>query len=73
VKWYGERRLTDLYLSLSASCGKALARLARSDPAERAEVPNQSRLYLTRMGFLQDQAHRREAKRILGGDWRQCP
>ena len=73
VRWHAERRLSDLYLSLSAPCGRALARLERSSPTERQEVPSSSRLYLARMVFLQDDSNRREAKRIMGGDWRQCP
>ena len=73
VKWYGERRLSDLYLSLSASCGRALARLEQIDPIERQEMPTSSRLYLARMIFLQDDSNGREAKRIMRGDWRQCP
>lgn len=67
VKWYGEKRLSDLYLALSASCGETLRRLGNS---ERLEVPSQSRLYLARLAFLQDKSNLREAKRIMGEDWR---
>lgn len=73
IKWYGERRVNDLYLSLSASCGNALSILTKRYPSERLEVPSQARLYLTRLQFSKNKTNIAAAKRIFQGDWRQCP
>lgn len=70
-RWYNERSLSELYLSLSASCTTALNRLSVSHPSEREELPGRNRLYLARVCFCQDIQLLRAAKQILRGDWRQ--
>lgn len=77
VRWHQASKLSDLYLSLSYSCFKALAILARSkdrsDLDERRLLPSAARLYLLRSEFVNDVSRMKKAQEILQSDWReQC-
>lgn len=65
--WYQATKITPLYLSLSKSCGKALAKL---DDDERSLLPKSTALYLIRIRFLAEQDIK-VIKAIFGDDWRE--
>lgn len=70
VLWYQASKLSPLYLSLSRSCGKAIAKLAKIDPHERLMLPKSTELYRIRTRFLADQTNKQQAQQILENDWR---
>ena len=70
VQWVQASRISPLYLALSRSCGKALARLAMSHAEERKFLPKTTTLYMLRSDFLEDATNVEQAKRIFGPDWR---
>lgn len=70
VKWYKASKISKLYLSLSKSCGKAMARLNISYPEERLILPSTTSLYMLRSEFIEDANNLRCVKRILGNEWR---
>jgi hypothetical protein len=71
VKWVQASRISRLYLALSRTCGKALARLSRTHPEEREILPKTTTLYMLRSEFIEDAGNAINAKRILGKDWRE--
>jgi hypothetical protein len=71
VKWVQASRISRLYLALSKTCGKALARLAKSHPEEREILPKTTMLYMLRVEFTEDASNITQTKRILGSDWRE--
>lgn len=71
VKWVQASRISRLYLALSKTCGKALARLARTHPEEREILPKTTTLYMLRTEFIEDAGNVTNTKRILGNDWRE--
>jgi len=68
--WYKATQLSELYLALSASCSKSLARLNLARPQERNLLPSAAELYIIRGRFLNDSGNARKAKEIFGTDWR---
>lgn len=70
VQWVQASRISPLYLSLSRTCGQALARLAKLHPDERALLPKTTTLYMLRANFLEDVGNVELAKQIFGSDWR---
>lgn len=71
TKWYQSSKISRLYLSLSKSCGKAMARLAKSHPEERELLPKTTTLYMIRVEFLENENNVTLAKRIMKSDWRE--
>lgn len=68
--WYEASKISPLYLSLSRSCGLALAKLDEQRPDERIILPSTSSLCGIRTSFLKDNSNRTQARRIFGDDWR---
>lgn len=68
--WYQASKITPLFLALSKQCGKAIARLARTDPDERLLLPKSTNLYKLRTEFLDDDFNKHQAKQLFGSDWR---
>lgn len=72
--WVQATKISPLYLSLSKSCGKALARLAKQHPHERNMLPKSTELFRIRSRFLDDLENKKRSKIILERDWRDlCP
>lgn len=71
TQWIQASRISRLYLALSKTCGKALARLARTHPEEREIHPKTTKLYMLRSEFIGDAGNVTQVKRILGPDWRE--
>jgi hypothetical protein len=71
TQWVQASRVSRLYLALSRSCGKALARLAKTHPEEREILPKATTLYLLRSEFIEDAGNVANMKQILGPDWRE--
>lgn len=69
--WYQASRLPPLYLALSSSCRKALARLNRDCPDERGMLPRHTELHLLREEFLKDAGNLKQARDIFAQDWRE--
>lgn len=69
--WFQASRVSSLYLALSRSCSKALARLNRDYPDERGLLPRAAELYLLREDFLKDQGNLTQAREIFAQDWRE--
>lgn len=65
VKWYRAGKITDLFLSLSRTAGKAIRRLPED---EREHLPTSVRLYLMRDHFLMQPENRKRALAILKED-----
>tara|TARA_R110000751_G_scaffold15863_2_gene50988 strand:- start:549 stop:1232 length:684 start_codon:yes stop_codon:yes gene_type:complete len=65
VKWYQASKLSELYLSLSKSCGRAIKRV-NGDEVEM--LPSATRLYKIRNKFYQDVSNQKRSKEILGKD-----
>ena len=66
VKWYQASKLSELYLSLSKSCGRTIEKLENTD--ERDLLPSATRLYKIRNHFYQDVSNQKRSKEILGRD-----
>lgn len=74
VLWYQASKISPLYLSLSRSCGRAMARLAKIDQDERSFLPKSTKLYLTRTKFIADSSNKQQAIKLFKDDWRElCP
>lgn len=71
VIWYQASKLSPLFLSLSRSCGKAMAKLAKQDQHERGLLPKSTELYRIRSQFLEDLNNKKQAHNILQDDWRE--
>lgn len=69
--WYEANKLSALYISLSKSCCKALARLKKKGFPERDLLPKVTDLYKLRYDFLKDVNNLKQARSILGDDWRE--
>lgn len=69
VIWNQANKLPPLYISLSKSCCKALARLKDED--ERNLLPSVIDLYRLRSGFTEDTNCLKHARSIFGRDWRE--
>lgn len=69
--WFQASRISPLYLALSRSCSKALARLNRDSQDERGLLPKVTELYLLREEFLKDQGNCSQAREIFEQDWRE--
>lgn len=69
--WFQASRITPLYLALSRSCSKVLARLNRDYPDERGLLPRQTELYILWQEFLKDQGNLNQARDIFEQDWRE--
>jgi len=66
VKWHQASKLSELYLSLSKSCGRAIKKLENTN--ERKLLPSMARLYKIRNNFYQDVSNQKRSKEILGKD-----
>jgi hypothetical protein len=71
VKWVNASKISRLYLALSKTCGKALARLGKSHPDERMLLPKTTTLYMLRSEFIEDSENLKNVKKVLGNDWRE--
>lgn len=69
--WFQASRISPLYLALSRSCSKALARLNRDHPEERELLPRATEIYLLREEFLKDKGNCSQAREIFEQDWRE--
>lgn len=69
--WFQASRISPLYLALSRTCSKALARLNRDFQDERGLLPKTTELYLLRNGFLKDQGNCSQVREIFAQDWRE--
>lgn len=65
VKWYQAGKVTELYLALSRTAGRAMKTMR---PADRSVLPSSYRLCLLRTQFLTNQSNRESALVIMGGD-----
>jgi|3_EtaG_2_1085321.scaffolds.fasta_scaffold00213_11 hypothetical protein len=70
VIWHQASRLPAIYISLSKSCCKALAKLKKQELEERGLLPKMTDLYRLRSDFIQDINNLKQARNILGDDWR---
>lgn len=70
VEWYQGSKVSALYISLSKSCSKAAAKLAKKDEVARSMLPQTTQLYLLRSNFLRDVNNKKLSRRILQEDWR---
>lgn len=70
VIWVQASKISPLYLSLSRSCSKALAKLSKQDPFQRGLLPPATTLYKLRSQFLDNSENREMSKAILKNDWR---
>jgi hypothetical protein len=68
VKWYQASKISDLYLSLSKSCRRAIKAIEGTD--ERTLLPKMTTMYKVRMKFVEDSANKKELEKILGNDWK---
>lgn len=73
VRWSQSKDISQVYMSISASCTAALANLAIIAPNERGLLMSDSDLYQSAQEFLSDNMFRLRAKTILGNDWRPMP
>lgn len=74
IRWFQGGQLPEVYLAISRSCGIALARLSRQRSEERALLPTDARLFLTRTSVLREARVKFEVRNILSDDWRKpCP
>jgi len=68
--WHQANKIPSLYIALSKSCSKALARLKKSGSDDCNFLPKATQLYLIRANFQEDTKSLKEARKILGEDWR---
>jgi hypothetical protein len=66
--WYQAARIPPIYLALSKSCGRALAKVAALDEFERNLMPSAIVLYKLRHEFLNKADNLKKSKSILGSD-----
>jgi hypothetical protein len=66
--WHNAQKLSELYLALSRSCGKALNMLNVSHPHERQQLPSAGRLWILRTSFCKDIGNVASARQIMAGD-----
>jgi hypothetical protein len=71
VKWVNASKISRLYLALSKTCGRALAKLGKTHPEERMLLPKTTSLYMLRSEFVEDSVNLKNVKMILGNDWRE--
>jgi len=69
--WYQANKLSALYIALSKSCCKALAKLKKLELDEREMLPKVTDLYRLRYDFLRDVNNLKQARSTLGDDWRE--
>lgn len=70
VCWYQSGHISDTYLSLSRSCGVALAQLETIDKTERKLLPSSYELFTQRTSILKETKTKLDIKYILQDDWR---
>jgi len=68
VLWVQSNRITPLYLSLSRACNVAMKRLNQD---ERLLLPKATTLFTIRSDFTRDLSNERQARQLLGSDWRE--
>jgi hypothetical protein len=68
--WHQSNKVSSLYISLSKTCYRALAKLKSIDEHERKLLPSQAEIYCCRNEFLQDSDNLKKSKTILSDDWR---
>ena len=64
VKWYQASKISDLYLSLSKSCKRAMSAIEGTD--ERTLLPKATILHKVRAKFMEDPTNKKELKKIFG-------
>lgn len=69
--WYHANKIPALYIALSKSCYRALATLEKQGMDERDQLPKATDLYRLRSDFVQDINNLKQARCILGDDWRE--
>jgi hypothetical protein len=67
VKWYMQRKISDIYIALSRRCYNAMIGL---DGLERSMLPTGKELIRTRMELFKDARLKHKIKLIMGDDWR---
>jgi hypothetical protein len=68
TQWYQSHKISDLFISLSKNCLKAVSRLQNTIDADL--LPKQTSLYLLRQDFLVDSSNKRFAAQTFGEDFR---
>lgn len=68
TKWFNQGHLSDVFIALSRSCGKALLELASIDPNERSSLPSMSKIFQYRNRFLSDPLVYNQIKSIMSSD-----
>lgn len=69
IIWKQASKISDLFISLSRSCCKAVSTL-QTDEVEARMIPSPISLFLIRADFLNEQNNVRQTKSIFGKDWR---
>jgi hypothetical protein len=63
VKWYQASKISDLYLSLSKSCRRAIVEIEGTD--ERTLLPKATTLHKVRLKFISNLANKKELEKIF--------
>lgn len=69
VLWKEANKISDLFISLSRSCCKAVNKLQNDDVGKRM-LPATTDLYLIRIDFLSEQNNVTFSRKLFGSDWR---
>jgi len=69
IKWYQASKISELFISLSRSCNKAVIEL-QNNTIEKRLLPSFSSLYLLRSEFLSESHNVKVTKPLFGNDWR---
>jgi hypothetical protein len=69
--WYQASKLPGLYIALSKMCCQALARLKKQGSIDNDLLPTVVDLYRLRSDFIDNDDNLREARVVLGKDWRE--
>lgn len=69
ILWKQSNKISDLFISLSKSCCRAVNRL-QNDEIDRRMLPSTTDLYLIRIDFLSEQNNVTFARKLFGSDWR---
>lgn len=69
VMWYQASKLSDLFLALSRTCCRAIAKL-QDNSIENRLLPTTTSLYLLRSEFLSECNNKEITRNLFGKDWR---
>ena len=68
TQWYQSNMISDLFIALSKSCSKAVAKL--NNTIDSQLLPKQTSLYMLRQDFITDEGNSQKALTIFRNDWR---